>query len=68
VARVQAAPDPLEGYLEAMRANPEGRGGLGLSRVRYEGELDLGIDVRGRHVTVHAAGRLSPVGAQHAIA
>jgi hypothetical protein len=59
VARVQAAPDPLEGYLEAMRANPEGRGGLGLSRVRYEGELDLGLDVRGRRVTVHAAGPLS---------
>jgi hypothetical protein len=59
VARVQAERDPLAGYLAAMRANPCGRGGLGLSRIRYEGELDLGVDVRGRRVTVHAAGPLS---------
>ena len=58
VARVQAARDPLAGYLEAMKENPEGRGGLGLSRIRYESELELGIEVRGSRVTVHAAGRL----------
>ncbi|HEY6001325.1 MAG TPA: ATP-binding protein [Anaeromyxobacter sp.] len=68
VARVQAQPDPLAGYLEAMRANPEGRGGLGLSRIRYEGELDLGVDVRGRRVTVHAAGPLSCGAGPNAVA
>jgi hypothetical protein len=59
VARVQSHRDPLAGYVEAMRENPEARGGLGLSRIRYEGELDLGVDVRGTRVTVHAAGSLS---------
>jgi len=65
VARVQAHRDPLAGYLEAMREDPSAPGGLGLSRVRFEGELDLGLEVRGARVTVHAAGPLagSSVGA-----
>lgn len=64
VARAQANHDPLAGYLEAMHAAPEERGGLGLSRIRYEGELDLGIEVHGARVTVHAAGPLGAAGPQ----
>lgn len=56
--RAQAHRDPLEGYLEAMREDPYGKGGLGLSRIRFEGALDLGLEVRGERVTVHAAGPL----------
>jgi hypothetical protein len=59
VARAQAHRDPLAGYLEAMREAPHERGGLGLSRIRYEGDLDLGIEVHGERVTVHAAGTLA---------
>jgi len=60
LARAQAHRDPLAGYLEAMREAPSARGGLGLSRIRYEGALDLGLEVRGARVTVHAAGPLVP--------
>lgn len=59
VDRVQAQPDPLAGYLEAMRTDPTSRGGLGLSRVRFESDLDLGVEVHGGRVTVHAAGALA---------
>lgn len=62
VERAQAHRDPLAGYLDAMRKDPAARGGLGLSRIRYESELDLGICVEGRRVTVHAAGPLSASG------
>ncbi len=63
VARVQAHADPLAGHLEAMREDPAARGGLGLSRIRYEAELELAVEVRGARVTVHAEGALFAPGA-----
>ncbi len=59
LARAQENRDPLAAYVEAMREAPQTRGGLGLSRVRFEGALDLGLDVRGAFVTVHAAGPIA---------
>jgi hypothetical protein len=59
VARVQAEPDPLAGYVETMRAAPQARGGLGLSRVRFEGQLELGLELHGDRVTVRAEGPLA---------
>ena len=63
IARAQANRDPLAGYLEAMREAPHERGGLGLSRVRYEGGLELDLEVHGARVTVHAAGTLAAAAA-----
>jgi hypothetical protein len=59
VARVQGEEDPLAGYLEAMRVDPEAPGGLGLSRIRYEGQLELGVELHGDRVTVRAEGPLA---------
>jgi hypothetical protein len=59
VASVAAQPDPLAGYLSAMRENPDARGGLGLARVRCEAALELSVSVDGSRVTVHAAGPLA---------
>lgn len=56
--RAQAHPDPLHGYVEAMREDPESRGGIGLARVRFEAALDLALHVEGERVTIHAAGPL----------
>lgn len=58
IERAQRHRDPLAGYVEAMRRAPRARGGIGLSRIRYEGALDLGLEVSGERVTVHAAGPL----------
>ncbi len=59
LAAVAAHADPLAGYLEAMHANPEGRGGLGLSRVRFEAALELEMTHEHDRVTVHAIGPLA---------
>ena len=60
IATIASQRDPLEGYLAAMHENPDGRGGIGLSRVRFEAALEL----EGTHddglVTVHAHGPLAP--------
>jgi hypothetical protein len=56
--KAQSNPDPLEGYVAAMREDPESRGGIGLARIRFEAALDLALDVRGERVTIHAAGPL----------
>jgi hypothetical protein len=58
LGRTQAHANPLDGYVAAMRENPESRGGIGLARIRFEAALDLDIDVRGERVTVRAAGPL----------
>jgi anti-sigma regulatory factor (Ser/Thr protein kinase) len=59
LARALECDDPLAGYVAAMREAPERRGGLGLSRIRYESALDLGLEVSGARVTIHAAGSLA---------
>lgn len=46
--------DALQGYLATMAANPDGAGGLGLARVRWESRLDLALDERRGRVTVRA--------------
>lgn len=60
IAKIAANGDPLSGYLEAMRADPEGRGGIGLSRVRFEAALELEVTHDDGRVTVHARGPLAP--------
>jgi two-component sensor histidine kinase len=50
--------NPLEGYVAAMRADPDSRGGIGLARIRFEAALELALDVQGERVTVRAAGPL----------
>lgn len=57
--RTLAHADPLEGYVEALRSDPESRGGIGLARIRYEAALELALLVDGARVTVQAAGPLS---------
>lgn len=57
--RAQSHPNALEGYVAAMREDPESRGGIGLARIRFEAALDLALEVDGERVTIHAAGRLS---------
>ena len=52
--------DPLEAYLSAMREDPDGRGGIGLSRVRYEAALELEMTHDDGRVTVHAHGPIAP--------
>jgi hypothetical protein len=60
LAALAAHDDPLAAYVAAMRENPEGRGGLGLPRVRYEGALELEVTHEDERVTVHAHGPLAP--------
>jgi anti-sigma regulatory factor (Ser/Thr protein kinase) len=59
LARINAEPDPLKSYLQAMAETPmHQRGGLGLARVRYEGQLELSLTRDGGRVSVLARGRL----------
>jgi anti-sigma regulatory factor (Ser/Thr protein kinase) len=52
-------PDALKHYLETMRQTPAAaRGGLGLARVRFEGQLTLSTSRSLGRVTVHASGPL----------
>jgi hypothetical protein len=46
--------DALQGYLATMAENPDGVGGLGLARVRYESRLDLALEERLGRLTVRA--------------
>ena len=54
--RMLAHASPLEGYVAAMREDPESRGGIGLARIRFEAALDLALEVDGARVTMRAAG------------
>src|SRR5512138_1559950 len=58
IDEARAVGDALQGYLAAMHRNPEGRGGIGLSRVRFEAALELDLAVDGDRVTVHGTGPL----------
>ena len=60
IAAIASQQDPLQGYLAAMHENPEGRGGIGLSRVRFEASLELEVTHDDGQVTVHAHGPLAP--------
>lgn len=59
IDEARAQGDALQGYLAAMHRNPEARGGIGLSRVRFESALDLDLSIDGDRVTVHASGPLA---------
>ena len=54
LTRLYAYADALQGYLATMAENPEGHGGLGLARVRYESHLDLALDERLGRLTLRA--------------
>jgi hypothetical protein len=56
--RMQSFPNPLDGYVAAMREDPDSRGGIGLARIRFEAALDLVLEVDGEKVTIRAAGPL----------
>lgn len=56
--RTRAHASALDGYVAAMREDPESRGGIGLARIRYEAALELALAVDGERVTVSAAGPL----------
>jgi hypothetical protein len=60
IAAMAAVSDPLTGYLAAMRENPDGRGGIGLHRVRFEAALELAVTHDEDRVTVLAQGPLAP--------
>ncbi len=60
LAAIHAHGDPLTGYLAAMHESPESRGGIGLSRVRFEAALELEMSHDDGRVTVHAHGPLAP--------
>jgi anti-sigma regulatory factor (Ser/Thr protein kinase) len=57
--KAQSHPNPLDGYVAALREDPESRGGIGLARIRFEAALDLALEVQGERVTVTAAGPLA---------
>jgi anti-sigma regulatory factor (Ser/Thr protein kinase) len=54
LARLYAYADALQGYLATMAENPDGQGGLGLARIRYESNLDLAVEERPGRLTVRA--------------
>jgi hypothetical protein len=59
IATVGAAPDPLLLYQTLMMQHvPGDRSGLGLARVRAEGEMSLDLEVEGRVITIQAVGHL----------
>jgi two-component sensor histidine kinase len=57
VSEIQSSDDPLTLYQSMMRrtADVQGESGLGLVRIRAEGELDLSLEVEGTMVTVVAS-------------
>ena len=58
---ISAAADPFVHYQALMRQNARtvDESGLGLARIRAEGEMDLGLEVRGNTVALLADVRLA---------
>lgn len=54
LARLYLYADALQGYLATMAENPDGHGGLGLARIRYESKLDLALEERPGRLTLRA--------------
>jgi anti-sigma regulatory factor (Ser/Thr protein kinase) len=63
-AELDACDDPLMLYVGLMRRNAGNReiSGLGLARIRAEGEMTLGLEVEGEAVTIVAETGLLPAG------
>jgi two-component sensor histidine kinase len=60
VAEVVGSDDPFTLYTNLMRRNVRDTAdsGLGLARIRAEGEMSLGLEVRGTTVTILASARI----------
>jgi hypothetical protein len=59
VERMNLEPDPLQWYVRSMKENPTStRGGLGLARIRFESQLDIGVRRLPGGATVRATGKL----------
>lgn len=59
--RMNSEPDALRHYLRIMKESPAtARGGLGLARIRFEGQLELSAQREGDRVTVTGTGPLRP--------
>jgi hypothetical protein len=59
IERMNLEPDPLLWYVKSMRENPSSsRGGLGLARVRFESQLEIGLRRSPGAATVRATGKL----------
>jgi two-component sensor histidine kinase len=58
VSEIQAAPEPFAHYQHLMRRSVgiDEESGLGLARIRAEGDLDLSLEVHGTTVTIVASG------------
>jgi hypothetical protein len=64
IVALTSAPDPFAYYQRLMRQTARStsdESGLGLARIRAEGEMSLVLDVRGTTVGLHASARI-PVG------
>jgi hypothetical protein len=63
IDRVIAATDPQALYQEFMieSAEVESGSGLGLARIRAEGEMDLSYELRDNEIDIHAQARVSVV-------
>jgi two-component sensor histidine kinase len=61
VQAISAAADPFAHYQTLMRqtARAQDESGLGLARIRAEGEMDLGLEVRGNTIALLADARLA---------
>jgi hypothetical protein len=64
VAAIAQASDPFAHYQKLMKQNARtlDESGLGLARIRAEGEMSLDLDVRGNTVGLMANARLRPGG------
>jgi hypothetical protein len=54
LSSLYAYADALQAYLATMAENPDGPGGLGLARIRYESHLDLALEERLGRLTMRA--------------
>jgi hypothetical protein len=57
IEEIETSADPLEHYCAVMRKNAgvAAESGLGLARIRAEGELELGLEVEGTRITIMAS-------------
>lgn len=60
VDALNAAHDPFVHYQQLMRANARStdESGLGLARIRAEGEMNVGLEIKGSTVAIMATARL----------
>jgi hypothetical protein len=62
ISEIRAAPDPFVFYQSLLRttiSDPDGSG-LGLARIRCEGEMEVGLTIDGDRVAIDAVARTGP--------